>query len=188
MSQIFKSSTTSPPPPTVLVSLRADDNDTSVSSIIQPTPTNVTASANVIILNGDNGIETAAIPNVASNAVQVRFSRGSVTTSDGAGQTQTVLEFTTLNNTTLTLQILVAGYSTDNLGVGGYTTASVVNVAGVATLIDVPDIIVQTQAGLAAATFTVDTSGANLRIRVTGVAGKTINWSCCTPGIISQPI
>lgn len=142
-------------------------------------------SGNNIQLYGDNGIETVT-ESTQTSVIQVRFTRGETTTSDGAGQTQTALSLTTVNNTVITFQVLVAGFdSADSIGVGGYTTATVINIAGVASLIDIPDIIVNRSAGLTTSTFTVDTSGAQARIRVTGDATKTINWTVCTPGIVS---
>ena len=176
------------PPPAVPLQFTADDEDAVLTAINQPNPTNVVPTANTLQINGDNGIQTYALTNLLSgdtNVLQVGFSRGSATTVDAA--TADVLTFPTSTDSCFTMQVLVAGISNDNLGIGGYTTATIINVAGVASLVDTPDIIIQANAALAAGSFDIIASGANVIIRTTGVAGKTIVWSVCTPGIVISP-
>lgn len=185
MSQIYKSSASGPQPPTDLTKLIADNVDNTVTAIVQTAATAVIPTANAIQLNGDNGIETDACPNVvgSTNVLQIRFSRG-IGQTVGA-TTTTILTLGTRTNTCVTLKILVTGLSTDNLGVGGYAIATYKNIAGVVSIVDVLDFVVNSDAGLAGATFGISVSGTNLTITATGVAGKTINWTICTPGIVS---
>lgn len=186
MSQIYKSLASGPTPPSIVTGLVADDVDSATTAIVQRTPSTVSATASLIVLNGDNGIETdkmAALTSGATNVLQIRFTRGIGQTVDAA--TTTLITLGTRTNTVVTMQILVAGKSTDNLGVGGYAIATFKNIAGVVTVVDVLDFIVNGDAGLGAATFGITPSGTNLLITVTGVAGKTINWTACTPGIVS---
>lgn len=185
MSEFHILGTALPPPPTSVTTLQVDKTDATVTTINQPVPTAVTAATNIIIVNGDNGIETDALPTVASNAMQIRFTRGEVTTTNTATPT-TVLSFATETNTCLTLQIIVAGYDANGIdGVSAYCTAGVLNQAGVASILGTPAVILTPTAGLVATNVTLAVAGANFLIQVTGDATHTINWAACTPGIIS---
>lgn len=187
MSQIYKPLTSSGPiPPVIATSYATDLEDLTVG----PAPAalgSVVPQSNILRIAGDNGIKSVETSNPGD--LQIRFIRGSETTSDGDGQTQTVITQAILNNATMTIQIIVAGYSTDNLGIGAYGTAVVKNVAGTASLINTVDLIVNKDAGvgeLGSANVTVTTLGANLLINVVGVAGKTITWTACLPGIVTS--
>jgi len=177
------SSTGGPVPPSVPTSFKVDSSEAYAYTAGAATST---PALNVEQILGDNGIQTV-VNSTDTNVIQIRFARGSTTTSGAV--TATALQFTTLSNTTVTMQILVSGYCTagtaSGQGIGGSTIATVINVAGVASLVDVPDYDVNTGAGLTGATFSVDTSGANFRIRVTGQAGQDISWTACTPGQVS---
>lgn len=131
---------------------------------------------------GDQGIVTISDP-AQPELMTIRFSTGEVQTTD-ATQT-TIKTFTMVSDTCLTYQVIVAAYSTDNLALGGNTIATFKNVAGVASVIDEGDLIVNAEAGLIGAEFGVDVSGATIIFWVKGLVGKTINWTVCFPGVVS---
>lgn len=186
MSQIIKPLTSAGPiPPNIPTSFTTDLNDTAIMPGDLPAATgSSTPLANIERLSGDNGIKTVATPNAAANNVTVRFIRGQVQTTGAA--TETLITQAILSDSTMTIQIIIAGFSTDNLGIGAYGTAVVKNVAGTASLINTVDLIVNGDTDLLPSIFTVDTSGGNLIVKVTGAAGKTINWGACLPGIVTS--
>ncbi len=79
-------------------------------------------------------------------------------------------------NSTTSCIINVAGFSSDNLGLGGESIGAVRNVAGVLTVISINDTTKNNDNALAGWTIGLTTSGTNALVQVTGVAGKTINW------------
>lgn len=181
MSQIYKpSSGSSPLPPAVPTSFKTDIADAFNFNAGSGTSVPI---ANVEQIYGDNGIQTST-NSVTNNVIQIRFSRG--TTSTVSNETVTALSFATVSNTTVTMNILVSGFcSSIGQGIGGNAVATIVNVAGVATLIDETDFNLNKSVGLTDANVTVDTSGNLFRIRVTGSLGNPISWTVCTPGQVS---
>lgn len=185
MSQIYKSTLSSPLPPAVPTSFADDLSDTTIlPGDINPSAGSSVPQANVLRVAGDNGIKTIYTPN-APGVMIIRFVKGSTTTIGAV--TSTVVSQAILVNATMTIQIIVAGYSTDNLGIGAYATAVVKNVAGTLSLVGTVDIIKNSDSALNAGNVTVTTSGSNLIVQVTGVAGKTIAWDACLPGIVNTP-
>lgn len=177
MSQIYKSLISGPVPPAVPTSFKTDVQDNFLFSAGSGTSVPI---ANVEQIYGDNGIQTSA-NTVTNNVIQIRFNSANVNTV--SNETVTAMLFPTINNSTFSTQVLVAGFcATQSQGVGGSTVATVVNVAGVATLVDEPDYDVNTGAALTDATFSVTAVGANLVISVTGSLGNPITWAVCTPG------
>ncbi len=142
-----------------------------------------TPVANNVRVAGDNGIVTESDP-VQPSLLHLGFSSGIATTVGAT--TQTIIPFTLASNTVLTIQVIVSGQDTGSKdGVGGYCTATVKNVAGTASIVGTaPDILVSAEGTIAAATFTVGVTGAQFIVTVTGVAGRTINWDACLPGIV----
>lgn len=183
MSEFHIISTSAPSPPADVQMLTVDDVDANLDFINQPSASNVSALSNVIVLNGDNGIQTYHLtnPSLDENIAQIGFIRDTAQTIDD--QTVTILSLSTINDSCFTAQVLVSGISTDDDAIGGYTTATVKNIAGTVTFIDEPDVIIQAESALSAANFTLVVSGTNLLVQANGVLGKTINWSACTPGI-----
>ena len=172
-----------PVSPGVFTTLLTDNHETFDYTV----GTGVSTTANnTISLFGDNGIQVYT-DDVDTSVNQIRFSRGEVITSDATETT--LLQFTVLNNTCLTFQVIVSAFCTAgtsaNSCAGGYTTATVKNVAGVASIVGTFDFFKNLDVALSASDITIDTSGANFRIRVKGQAGDTIQWNACTPGIIS---
>jgi hypothetical protein len=179
MSQFFIATTSGNLPPEVPTSFTTDTSGT----FEYPAGTGTAIpDSNNLVLTGDNGIQTVT-HTVDTNVIQVRFQRG--TTQTVGATTQTAFSLNMLSNTTLTLQVIISGYADNNDAVGGYTTATIKNVAGVASVIDAGDVIVNTDASLVGATFNISASGAGFIITVSGVAARTIDWSVCLPGIVS---
>lgn len=78
---------------------------------------------------------------------------------------------------TYIFEIKTAGFDTTPAGIG-YNIIAVVRTTGAAgTLIGIQDKIVLEEAGLTAADVSVIVSANNAILRVTGVAGRTINWA-----------
>lgn len=181
MSQIFKAVTAGNLPPSVPTSFDTDLQDLTVgpAAVAQGS---VVPQANILRVAGDNGITSVETSNPGD--LQLRFIRGSTTTVGAV--TQTAITQAILVDATMTIQIIVAGFSTDNLGVSGYATAGVKNVSGVLSIINTVDVIINKDPGLDTANITVTTSGSNLLVNVVGVAGKTITWTACLPGIVTS--
>ncbi len=185
MSQIYKRVTSGDLPPDVPTTFTTDLSTTlPVPALGLGTTTPV---SNNVRVAGDNGIVVISDP-LQPKLMHFGFSSGVATTSDGTSQTQTIIPFTLTNNTVLTIQVIVSGRDTGTGdGVGGYCTATVKNFAGVASIVGTaPDILVTADASIATATFTVGVTGAQFIVTVTGVAGRTINWDACLPGIIQS--
>lgn len=159
-----------------------DLTDPDILSANIPAPSGVLVEplAGVVRIAGDNGIKAVSSVN-APGAVTLRFVRGTVETI-GAVAVNCITQ-TIPTNTTLTMQIVVAGFSTAGDGIGAYGSAVVKNVAGVCSLVGTRDLIVNKDIGLNAANITVTVVGTNFLVNVLGVAGKTIGWTTCLPGI-----
>ncbi len=186
MSQIYKDRSTGPVPPAVPTEFTTDIQDLTIIASDIPSPLGSSVPiANIERLSGDDGIRTVSTPNAIGNNVTFRFIRGRTTTSGAA--TSTIITQPTLSDTVMTIQIIVAGYADNGAGafagIGAYGTAVVKNTAGVATLVNTADLIVNAEASLGAANVTVTTVGANLLVNVLGVAGFDIEWGACLPGI-----
>lgn len=170
-------------PPQVPESFTTDINDTAIQPGDIPAAAGTsTATAHILRLSGDNGIKTVSTPTAAGNNVTFRFIRGSNSTNGAA--TANLITQAVLTDSTMTIQIIVAGFSADGFGIGAYGTAVVKNVAGVASLVNTVDLIVNADAALAACNVTVTTAGGNLLVNVLGAAGKIITWGSCLPGIV----
>lgn len=182
MSQIFKASVSSTP--SIPTSFTTDVNDTAiVPGDIPASAGSAVPQANILRVSGDNGIKTVATPNAAGN-LTIRFIRGEGQTTDGTTVTP-ILTQTTATDTTLTVQVIVAGFSDANDSYGAYATIVVNNTAGTARVVDDVDFIANFDASLTAAEITVTVSGADFIINATGVAATTINWTVALPGIVS---
>lgn len=130
--------------------------------------------ANVLVLTGANGIKTTG----SGNIVTIGYNGDSVTSSDGGGQTQTILTIPTTNNSAQTYQFLLAGFDSANgICFGGSMIGVARNIGGVVTVLVQPDKFSDKDAALAAADFNMIASGSNVVVQVTGVAGHTIDWT-----------
>lgn len=181
MSQIFKGGLSSSP--AVPTSFETDLQDTDTVALSASTGT-VVPQLNILRLGGDNGIKTYEITQEAGS-LTVGFIRGSAQTTDGVTVTPVITQATNTDST-MTVQIIAAGFcTTNNDSIGIYGTAVINNTAGVASLVNTVDIIKNSAASLATASLTITASGDSFIVNVTGVGGLTINWDICLPGIVS---
>lgn len=182
MSQVaILSIASSPPPPDV-----PTDFGTDFDSDGNP-PGNATPSNNKLYIVGTNGIVTETETTDASNdTVLIRFANGSTTTSDGAGQTQTILSFATDTDSCFTIQAMFAAFEpSTGSAFGGRLLVVCKNNAGVVTIAtEIENIGGSDDVLISTCSFNAVGSGANLNLTVTGVATHTINWSVITPGIV----
>lgn len=182
MSQIISPSVSSTP--SIPTSFTTDVNDTAiVPGDIPASAGSAVPQANILRVSGDNGIKTVATPNAAGN-LTIRFIRDEGITTDGTTVTP-ILTQATATDTTLTVQVIVAGFSDANDSYGAYGTIVVNNTAGTARVVDTTDFITNSDASLSGAEITVTVSGADFIVNATGVAATTINWTVALPGIVS---
>lgn len=171
MSQIYKSGSGSGPIPGGVLKLTPDLGVAVVPDIngninVTGAPTGANQSVN------DSNFETY---NAGTSTMQVaRRYQGSATTVGAV--TSTVITIAVTVASVMNIEAQVAGIESTPLGVGGEVRGTVFRGGGGATLLGTPDNVVRASALLAAAAFTVNVSGNNLIVTVTGVAGRTIEW------------
>lgn len=171
-----------PVPPEVAEIFAVDLNDPNiVPGEIPPSLGTAVPINNILRVSGDNGIKTVATPNADTSNFTIRFIRGGNNTV--GAQTVNLITQAIVTDTTMTIQIIISGFSGTGDGVGFYGTAVVKNVAGTATLINTVDLIKNADPDLAGTNVTVTTAGGSLLVNVVGVAGENIQWSGCLPGI-----
>ncbi len=185
MSQIYKPLTSSGPiPPIIPTSFTVDITDNTTVTGVPTSAGTVVPQSNVMRVTGDNGINTvasAAFPGV----MIIYFVRGEVTTTGFV--TSTALSYPVNTDSALTIQVIVVGRDiVSGDAVGGYSTCTVKNVAGTVSVVGTFDIIINRDSSLTGADFTITGSGSNLLVNVVGSFGKTIKWTVCLPGIVSD--
>lgn len=185
MSQIYKAGVAGTP--SVPTSVTTDLQDTTTAALTAPTGS-VVPQANVLRLGGDNGIKTYEVT-LQPGALTIGFIRGTGTTSDAITPADLITQATNTNST-MTVQIIIAGFcTTTNVSAGAYATVVINNIAGVASVVNTADFIKNLDVSIKFPNpepiFSVVTSGANFIVRVVGVAGLNFDWDACLPGIIS---
>lgn len=177
MSQIIKTLTSGGPiPPTIPTSF-VTDNGTAVPA------------ANVLIVHGNQSTENntngiiakgGVVGTGTSNEVDVVLTNRAVataTTSDGGGQTQTVVLFTPSTATSLSFRMLVTGYdSVNNIAIGGEQIGLVRTLGGVVTIVGTNDTFDESDAALNTADWNVVSTSPSLSMQFVGVAGHSITW------------
>lgn len=171
-----------PLPPTVATSYTTDvRNNTSTS------PGTAIPAANVLQIlgrdtnqNNDNGIRTDADPQ-NGNIVYVELTNritGSVTTTDATPTTLASVSLGATPGVYLVQGDITAWDVTDAAG-ASYTFEGAATTDGAtATEIGVEQTNKFEQAAMAAADFSFGTTANTAFVQVTGIAGKTINWTC----------
>lgn len=186
MSQIYKASVSSTP--SVPTSFETDLQDTTTLALT-PSTGSAVPQANTLRIGGDNGIKTYEVTNVPG-ALTIGYIRGDDTTVGAT--TADLITQATNTNSTLTFQFQLSGFSTtDNTGIGIFGFGSVINIAGAVTVVNTVEFVRNTTDFIAppaldpinGASVAIVPSGSSFIVRVTGVAGLTINWSAILPGV-----
>lgn len=176
MSQIYKSIASGPIPPAVPTQFTADD-----ASIAIPVANNLNVFSRDTVDDNANGIQTTADPNGSDNLYVELTNRIRVTatTSDGAGQTQTVTIFTPPLSSAITFVVSITGYDSANNELSGGELVGVARRSGAGTTVVVGtnDTFEESDAGLTTTDYDVVTNGTLIQMEFVGVAGRTINWS-----------
>lgn len=125
-----------------------------------------------------NGIQTDG--SSGGNTLTIQLTnrlQGTATTSDGAGQTQTILTYAMNVASTVTFEVSLAAIEASGPnGVGGFVSGTVFRGGGAPLVIGIVDVQSNTTAALNGATFNLTVSGNNAIITVTGKAGFLIEW------------
>lgn len=179
MSQIYSKATSSEPAIPTSFTTDKQENFAYDSGAGSAVPKN-----NVLQLYGDNGIETVT-NDTDTDVVHIRFSQGYATTTNV--QTQTLLTITLRTNTAFTINIIVNGFSDANDVAGGSLTTTLKNVAGVASIVGENDFILDSDTSLNGAKASLEASGDQVLLKVTGVAATVIQWGGCTTGWFESP-
>lgn len=179
MSQVYLSVASTPAVP---IQFTADDATTAV-----PAANNLNIFSQQTSDNNSNGIQTSAIPNAGSSMYIELTNRLSGSGSTVGGTTLDIISLDTsalptAGTGTYTVSAIVSGYVSAGAGTPfsvGYTlTGAFRSTGGVASVI--PNEALdefEEDASIAAADAELEVSGATLLLRLTGVAGFTINWT-----------
>ena len=170
------SSSSGPIPPTVATTYVTDVNSPAV-----PAANILNVVGGNTIANDSDGIRTDG--SSGSNTLTVQLTnriRVTATTSDGGGQTQTVTVQTPTVSSAVTFTGTFTGYdSANNEMVGGELIGIARRSAGgVTAVVGTNDTFDEADAALVTADWDIITNATVLQATFTGVAGRTINWSC----------
>ena len=176
MSQAGIINTTSGPvPPTVATSYVTDVNSPAIpaANVLNVLGSDTTSNdSDGIRTDGSSGSNTLTIQ--LTNRTHVTS-----TTSDGAGQTQTVTVFTPTVATGITFTVSVTGYDSLNNEVTGGELVGIArsSAGGVVVVVGTNDTFDESDAGLIASDWDVVTNGTVIQMQFVGVVGLTISWS-----------
>lgn len=176
MSQFFVGVTAGSLPPSVPLQFSAD-NTVAGAPVAVPVANNLNILANDTTANNDNGIQTVASGSTITIQLTNRVT-AAITTTDA---TPTTLASLSLGGTPGTIYVsgdLVAYGVTDAAGAAYTFAGAAVTNGSAGTEIAVENKDVFEQVAMAAADFDLGISGNSAFITVTGIAGKTIKWSC----------
>jgi len=131
-------------------------------------------------VNNANGIRTDG--SSGSNTLTVQLTnrtRVIATTSDGAGQTQTVTIFTPAVSTGITFVVSITGYDSANNEVTGGELVGIARRSGggVTVVVGTNDTFSESDAGLVTTDWNIVTDGTLIQVQFVGVAGRSIAWS-----------
>lgn len=175
MSQFFQGVTAGSLPPVVSTSYPTDDGTAIPASNI------LNVNGLDSIENNSNGILTRASPNLSNN-LQIILSnriRVTATTSDGAGQTQTITVMTPAVSTGVTFVVSITGYDSTNNAIAGGELVGIAkrSSGGTTSIVGTNDTFDEADSGLNTADWDIVTDGTNLQAQFVGVAGRSIAWS-----------
>lgn len=170
MSQFFINSSSSAPPPTVPTSF-VTDNGTAIPA------------ANVLNVNGDvvggSGIVTSANPNLSNNLlIAIKNSNTATTQTVGAVTADIITIPLSTTPTTYVFEARVAAFEPTTPASAGFSLFCTIRSGAVsATLITDTDKINHRESALNLCDANFVVSSDNAILRVTGVAGLTIDWA-----------
>lgn len=173
MSQIFTSSTSSPPPPVVATTYVTDINSPAV-----PILNILNVLGNDTTTNNVNGIQTDG--SSGSNTLTIQLTNRLQGTGTTVGATTADLVTFSLGATpgTYNVEARVSGFNSSTPASTSYTVIGTVRTSGAAGALDgVPDETPIENIALLTSDVDFIISGNNFIIRVTGVAGLTLNWA-----------
>lgn len=164
MSQIYKAVSSTPSVATQYVT----DSGTAVP---------VANILNVVTPGGGTqGVMTTGSGNTITITVTDTAYTGTATTV-GAVNAVLNINIPVATNSCMSVRANIVAYDSANgLGAGGEMLATIRNVAGVLTVVGVPDKTVNSDGALVAVSWTLISSGTNAQVQVTGVAGHTLDW------------
>ena len=138
--------------------------------------TAIPSSNNLNVLGG-SGIDTYANPDMSEN-LYIEIKNSCTSTGQTIGAVTDDLCTTTLSSAgTYTFDYRIAAWETGGTAGSGYSMNATVRSDGVtATLIGTSDGFIHEDASLVDADVQIIVSGNDAILRVTGVAGLTINW------------
>ena len=174
MSQFYKGVTAGDLPPSVILMINTDVDGPAVA-----VDNELDLFGRDTNTNNDNGIQTANDPD-GSDIVYVELTNrntATVTTTDATPTTLLTIPLGAGDGTYLGEGNLVVYNVTSDLS-AGYTFVGVArSSAGVSTEIGFELKNIWEEGAMSGCDFSVSTSGNNIVITVTGLAGATLNWS-----------
>lgn len=136
-----------------------------------------TAAVSTVGLNGVSHFDSTNFTVDGNGFVTITGTLGGTATTVGAVTADVITFPMPVVADVTTFDIFIAGFNvTDTLGVGYEIFGTVRTTGGAAVLVGVPDKIANEEGGSVAADANLVVSGNNAIVRVTGIAGKTINW------------
>ncbi len=146
------------------------------STGVDPVLNTITAGTGITVTNGAGTIT------VSTTSTPITITCGTGTTIN-AGTADLVTLALGGSAAFFALRVIIGGKAATADGTGGQIVASVRTDGAVATIIETPDLICNSDLAIAASSFTVIASGNNAIVRATGALGSTISWSACVESI-----
>ena len=172
MSQIFKPIQASPPPPGFLEELTPDFG----APVLPDVSDNINIlGAPAIQANQWTPDTNFATYNAGTSTMQIAHRYQGSATTVGA-TTSTILTIPVTVASVINIEAQLAGITGTPDGVGGELRGTVFRGAGAPTVIGITDAVVRATASLTTASYTVNVSGNNLIVTVSGVLAQTIEW------------
>lgn len=170
-------SASGPVPPDVPIIFQAQTNGVNDGT--------ATAAANILNVNGINGIVITASGNTLTISETEQFLTGTATTVDA-----TTANISTLipipDDSATSIIVNIVGKAVGGGSCSGESIGLAENTSGVVTIVGTSDVTRNNTAALAAWNVTLIVSGTNAAVQVLGVAGFTINWRA-TMEVVSAP-
>ena len=178
MSQFYQGTTAGSLPPSVPTSFVTQDGTAvpELQVLIVNAFDSTQNNANGIITKG--GVVGTGTANEV-DVVLTNRTKVTATTSDGAGQTQTVTIFTPTVSTGIEFSVTFIGYDSANNEVAGGSLEGVAkrSAGGTTAITGTNDTLDEADAGLITADWDIVTDGTLIQAQFVGVAGRSISWS-----------